>query len=359
MNIQYFVGLDVHKQVIAYCVKQADGEIVSEGKLPSRREELKAWALQLPRPWRAGMEATLFSSWIYREIEPLADELWMGHPARMKAISSGKRKSDKLDARMLADLLRINMFPRCYVLSGALEALRRQLRFRRLVVHETVKFKNKTTTLLMEHGIEYAKKKIHQKKYFDEFVKAESAVTAELKPLLRFSRFQIESLNRMNAELMKMLSQHPDLRVRVGKLMQIEGVGPVTALTWALEVGDPARFANVKHALSYCGLTSALRESAGKERRGPISKQRNTYLQPVLIEAAKLAPIHNEKLKEIQTKERAKGHTNRATLAVARKLVAYLLAVDREHFADLEGKRQQERPSALVASASKARLSAA
>jgi transposase len=343
MNIQYFVGLDVHKQVIAFCVKRANGEIVSEGKLPARRGELERWASQLPRPWRAGMEATLFSGWIYRTLEGLADELWMGHPARMKAISSGKSKSDKLDARLLADLLRVEMFPRCYVLPAGLEALRRQLRFRRLVVEETVKFKNKTATMLMEHGIEYAKRRLHQKKYFAELVQTETAITEELKPLLRFSRFQIESLHKMNAELMKMLNQHPTLRLRVGKLMQIEGVGEVTALTWALEVGDPARFANMKRAFSYCGLTSAFRESAGKEKRSPISKQRNPHLQKVLIEAAKLAPLHNEKLKEIQTKVRSKGHANRATLAVARKLVAYLLAADREHSAELEQQQLQER----------------
>ncbi len=106
MHIQYFVALDVHKLILFFCVKKADDEIVSEGKIPARRVDLKNWAAALPKPWRGGMEATLFSSWIYRELEPFADELWMGHPARMKAISSGKKKSDKLDARMLADLLR-------------------------------------------------------------------------------------------------------------------------------------------------------------------------------------------------------------------------------------------------------------
>ena len=115
----------------------------------------------LPKPWRGGMEATLFNSWIYKELEPLADELWMAHPAKMKAISSGKKKSDQLDARMLAELLRSNLFPRCYVISPQIEALRRQMRFRRLIVRETVKF-HKTATLLMEHGIEYVKSKVHR-----------------------------------------------------------------------------------------------------------------------------------------------------------------------------------------------------
>ena len=62
--------------------------------------------LYLPGPWAAAMEATLVSSWIYRSLKPLADQLLMGNPARMKAITAGKKKSDKIDARTIADLLR-------------------------------------------------------------------------------------------------------------------------------------------------------------------------------------------------------------------------------------------------------------
>ncbi len=101
------------------------------------------------------------------------------------------------------------------------------------------------------------------------------------------------------------------------------------ALTWVLEVGDPTRFSNSRQAISYCGLCSAQRESAGKEQRGPISKKRNKHLQTMLIEAAKLAPNWNPQLAALHEKELARGNRNRATLAVARKLVEYLLAVDR------------------------------
>ncbi len=89
------------------------------------------------------------------------------------------------------------------------------------------------------------------------------------------------------------------------------------------------RFSSSRHAISYCGLCSAQHESAGKEQRGPISKQRNKHLQTKLIEAAKLAPHWNEQLALLHEKELARGNRNRATLAVARKLVEYMLAVDR------------------------------
>jgi len=126
----YFIGLDVHKKTVSFCIKTASGEIVREGKLAARREELRAWAAALPGPWRGGMEATLFSAWIYDTLQPYAQQLLVGHPARMQAICAGKKKSDHLDARTLADLLRAHLFPACYMLPPELRDLRRWLRYR-------------------------------------------------------------------------------------------------------------------------------------------------------------------------------------------------------------------------------------
>ena len=81
--------------------------------------------------------------------------------------------------------------------------------------------------------------------------------------------------------------------------------------------------------MSYGGLTAALDSSADQPKRGPISKQRHAHLQTVLVEAAKLAPRWNPPLAAIHAREVQRGHRNRATLEVARKLVAYLLAVDK------------------------------
>src|SRR5258708_26848298 len=116
---------------------------------------------------------------------------------------------------------------------------------------------------------------------------------------------------------------------RMGGLAGIGGVGEMTALTWALEIGDPHRFRSNGDAISYCGLTAAWRSSADKQQRGPISKQRNAWLQTTLIEAAKLAPRWNPQLAAVHAHELERGHRNRATLMVARKLGAYLLAVDK------------------------------
>ncbi len=331
---EHFVGLDVHKQVIAYCVKKLDGTIIREGTIKATRAALDEWVMTLPRPWHGAMEATLFSHWIYQHLRPHAARLEMGHAARMKAISARKKKSDKLDARTIADLLRCNLFPACYVIEPELGVLRRQMRFRRRLVQEQVSFRNNTAGLLMSAGVEYEKRRLHGKRYFDSLMKDNEWIDREMRPLLEFNRAQIVSLQAMDRRLLGMLERHPVLRKRVEALMQIDGVGPVTALSWALEAATPERFRSAKKAMSYCGLTSAFHESAGKQQRGPISKQRNAHLQSVLIETAKLAPMYNEKLKEIHRRETEKGaNRNQASLEVARKLVTYLLAADRAYFA--------------------------
>ena len=86
---------------------------------------------------------------------------------------------------------------------------------------------------------------------------------------------------------------------------------------------------SIKQAISYCGLCSSEKASADKVTRTPISKQRNKHLQQVLVEAAKLAPRYSYDLALVRDKELQRGHRNRATLAVARKMVAYMLAVER------------------------------
>src|SRR6202043_4254802 len=100
-------------------------------------------------PWHGAMEATLFSGWIYDTLQPFAEELQMGHPALMKAIGASKKKNDKLDARKIADLVRCNLLPACYVAPVETREMRRMLRYRNLAVEQAVRLKNKMSGLLM------------------------------------------------------------------------------------------------------------------------------------------------------------------------------------------------------------------
>ena len=161
-----------------------------------------------------------------------------------------------------------------------------------------------------------------------DLMKSLREVPDSVKDLLRMSRGSMEMFESTQKQLIE-AACNPVLEQRLERLMSIDGVGPITALTWALEVAHPHRFSSVADAVSYCGLTAAFRSSAGKRRQRATSKQRNGWLQTALIEAAKLAPRWNPQLAALHAQQRERGHANRATLQVARKLVAYLLAVDK------------------------------
>ncbi len=275
------------------------------------------------------MEATIFTGWVYDFLKPYAVDLKVAHPAMLKAITAAKKKNDRADAEKIADLLRVNLLPECHMMPEDLRELRRILRYRNMVVGTAVKMKNKMSGLLMEVGAIYNKKRLHGKKYFETFLERVEDVPASVKELLKLSRNGSEMFNDIQKKLVATLRKNRLIRERVERLMSIPGVGELTALTWVLEIGEVSRFSSSRQAISYCGLCSGQHESAGKEQRGPISKKRNKHLQTKLIEAAKLAPHWNEQLGLLHEKELARGNKNRATLVVARKLVEFMLAVDR------------------------------
>jgi transposase len=339
MNGIYYIGLDIHKKTIAYCIKWIDGAIVDQGTVAAERRALSKWLADLPGPWYGAMEATIFTGWVHDFLKPHALELKVAHPEMLKAITAAKKKNDRADAEKIADLLRVNLLPECYMAPVELRELRRVLRYRNMVVRTAVKMKNKISGLLMEVGATYDKRRLHGKKYFGNLLERVEDVPDSVKELLTLSRSGFEMFDAVQKKLVRALRDNNLIRERVRRLMTIKGVGEVMALTWVLEVGEPGRFRSARQAISYCGLCSAQHESAGKEQRGPISKKRNKHLQTMLVEAAKIAPLWNEQLAELHEKELARGNRNRATLAVARKLVEFMLAVDRRE-TDFEPPRQ-------------------
>jgi len=324
----HYIGLDVHKQSIAFCIKTAAGERVDSGTLDATRPALAEWVATLPPRWQGALEATPFSGWIYDALEPHAAELAVAHPAALEAITRAKKKSDAIDSEKLCDLLRVDLLPRVWMPPRPWRELRRLLRFRHRLVEQAVWHKNRIATALMELGEPYVKSRLHAKSYFYPFLDGLDTGDEDAL-LLCASRDRLEESERLARRIERRLASHPLLEQRVERLQTIPGVGLITALTWALEIGDLERFRTLEQVVSYCGLCARLDESAGKSKRGPLSKQRNRHLQRVLIEAAKLAPRFNEELARLHAKERERGHPNRATIEVARALAARLRAVDR------------------------------
>jgi transposase len=329
METMYYIGLDVHKKTISYCVKDGGGGIYAEGSIPAMRLTLDMWMKTLPRPWTVAMEATIFTAWIYDHLKPHAAAVKVAHPLMLRAIAVAKKKNDRIDAKKIADCLRCDFLPECYMASTEIRERRRTLRYRNLLVRQAVQMKNKIAVLLMEAGVSYNKQKLHKVGYFRELLATNQDIDEGLKPLLRLCREMVVRLGKTESALVRSLKRDSLLVERVERLMTIPAVGPITALTWALEVGDVQRFSSIKKAISYCGLCGAEKSSANITMRTPLSKQRNKHLQTVLIEAAKMAPRNSPELAMVYEQEKQKGNANRATLAVARKMVAYLVAVDR------------------------------
>jgi transposase len=329
MQPMYYIGLDVHKRTISYCVKDGSGAIHAEGTLPATRGDLDRWMKTLPQPWTAAMEATVFTGWIYDHLRPHAAALKVAHPLMLRAIAAAKKKNDRVDAQKICDCLRCDFLPECYMATTAIRERRRTLRYRHLLVRQMVQMKNKISMLLMEAGVSYNKQRLHKAGYFRELLATNPDIPEGLRSLLRLCRETVVRLQKTESALVRSLEQDELLMDRVERLMTIPAVGPITALTWALEVGEVQRFSSIKKAISYCGLCGAEKSSGNTTQRTPLSKQRNKHLQTTLIEAAKMAPRYSPALALLYDQEKRKGNANRATLAVARKLVAYLMAVDR------------------------------
>jgi transposase len=238
MGTLYYIGLDIHKKVIAFCIKTVDGHLVDQGKISADRASLSEWVNGLPNPWIGAIEATIFTGWIYDFLTPFAVDLKVAHPEMLKAITAAKKKNNRTDAEMIADLLRVNLQPQCHMLQENIRELRRILRYRNHVVRTAVKMQNKMSCLLMEVGASYSKRRLHGKKYFHELLERSEEIPPSVKDLLKLSRASFEMFRDVQKRLTAGLRDNDLIRERVRRLMTIRGVGEVTALTWALEVGS-------------------------------------------------------------------------------------------------------------------------
>jgi len=188
----YYIGLDVHKRTISYCVKDAAGHVHSEGKIGSTRRELDAWIRTLPQPRMIALEATIFTGWIYDHLLPHAEKVKVAHPLMLRAIAAAKKKNDRIDAGKIADCLRCDFLPECHMAPTAIRDRRRVLRYRSLVIKQSVQMKNRVSGLLMGTGVSYNKQRLHKVGYFRDLLSYNEEVSDSIRPLLKICREQIE-----------------------------------------------------------------------------------------------------------------------------------------------------------------------
>src|SRR3979409_256855 len=214
MQSMYYIGLDVHKKTISYCVKDGSGIVHGEGAIPATRWDLDRWMKMLPQPWTAAMEATIFTGWIYDHLKPHAAALKVAHPLMLRAIAAAKKKNDRIDANKISDCLRCDFLPECYMASIEIRQRRRTLRYRNLLVRQSVQLKNRISGLLMEAGVSYNKQQLHKVGYFKELLATNQDIDVSLRPLLGLCRETLVRLRKTEGALMRFLERDPLLAER-------------------------------------------------------------------------------------------------------------------------------------------------
>src|SRR5438034_10317382 len=126
----YYIGLDVHKKTISYCVKDVSGQIHRQGTIGATRNELDWWVKTLPQPWTVAMEATMFTGWIYDHLLPHAAQVKVAHPVMLRAIALAKKKNDRIDAGQIPDCFSRDSPPARHMLSTAPRDRRPVFRYR-------------------------------------------------------------------------------------------------------------------------------------------------------------------------------------------------------------------------------------
>ena len=262
------------------------------------------------------MEATIFTGWIYDHLLPYAAAVKVAHPVMLRAIAASQKKmiastSARLPTARAVTFGQNATWPRPRSATAALCVIGICWCAR------WCSMKNRVSGLLLETGVSHDKQRLHKVKYFRELLGTNPDVPASIRPLLKLSRETIVRLQKTDYALLSSLQRDPVLAGRIQNLRTVPGVGPITALTWTLEVGDVSHFHSVKQAISYCGLCANEKSSADKVLRIPLSKQRNKHIQHVWVEAAKLASHRVTNWPSSTKRKKGEGYANRATLAVA------------------------------------------
>jgi len=270
---------------------------------------------------RVGMEATGFSRWFERLLAELGFELWIGDPAEIKAKRVKKRKYDREDARLLLRLMREGNFPKVWVPSPENRDLRQLLWHRHRMVQMRTRIMNQLQALAMNEG-KRRKSKLWSTQGRAELEKLALAPWASRRreELLKL----LDQLNPSIEELTAAVEQEARKRSDVLRLMTHPGVGPLTALAYVLIVGTPERFQCGKQIGTYVGMIPTEDSSAGKQRLGHISKQGNSLLRYLLVEAAQAATRINPHWRRRYLHLAMRRHKSIAKVAMGRRMAIRL-----------------------------------
>jgi transposase len=343
------IGCDFHTryQQIAMADDET-GELLLERRLDHESGEAQAFYRGLQGPVRVGIEATGPIHWFERLLAELGHQLWIGDSAKIRASEVRKQKTDERDARLILDLLLAKRFPKIWVPTPAERDLRQLLWHRHKLVCLRTMLGNQLHFLAMSQGL-CRKRKLFTKKGRTELI------GLALGPWTRRRREELlkllDQLDPAIAELDGAVLEEAQHRDDAVLLMTHPGIGPVTSLAFVLAIGPVTRFCCSRKLVSYLGLNPSEDSSGQRRRLGAISKQGNTMVRWLLIEA--VYPAVRKDLALRQDYQRLKfrrGHAV-AKVAIARKLAVRMYWMLRSGADYAQLVRRQGSPGATLVDA--------
>ena len=345
------IGLDLGDRFSHYCILNEAGEVVAERKVPTTRKGMEEAFRRMPRS-RVAMETGTHSPWVSRVLAALGHEVIVAHAQKVRLIAKSRRKDDRLDARTLARLARIDpeLLSPVQHRSAQAQLHLAEIRARAALVSSRTALVNAARGLVKSYGERL--RKCHTQQVRREITGELSPELREaLEPLLR----EVESLNERIQEYDRRIAtmakeKYPETAL----LKQVKGVGDLIATTYVLTIEDPQRFRKSRDAGCFVGLQPGRRNSGESEPQMRISKEGDEYLRTLLVQGAHyiLGPFGEDSdLRRWGMKLAQRGGKNakkRAVVAVARKLAVLLhrLWVSGEVYEPLRNSQKAMSPAA-------------
>jgi transposase len=313
------VGIDLHRKRSHVAVIDDQGRELRSRRIINDGQTFLALLAEIDGECRIALEATYGWEWLAELLEEAGYDLHLAHPLRTRAIAAARVKTDAIDARTLAQLLRSGMLPEAYIAPRDLRDLRELLRHRATLTRMRSAVKNRVHAILAKHGI------IHQ--HSDLFGKGGREFLAALE-LRDAPRRRLDSLialicdfDREITDTTREIEQRAHEDDRVDVLTQIRGVGRYTALLIIAEIGDVTRFPTARHVCSWAGLAPTVRSSDGKARLGHISRQGSPALRWALVEAAQKITTGSGPLRDKFERIAKRRGRKIAKVAIAREIL--------------------------------------
>ena len=337
--MEHYAGIDVSLESSSVCVVDASGRIVREAKVASEPAALIAWFREIGLGMaQIGLEAGPLSQWLYAAMREagLAVELLETRHVR-DAFKAMPVKTDRKDARGIAQLMRLGWFRSVHCKSLPAQETRALLTARKLVQSKHHDTEMSLRGILRGFGLKVGK--TSQRTFASrvcELVADHPTLLLVAEALLAARAVLGEQLNKLEKRV-RSLARH-DRRVR--RLMSAPGVGAVVALTFVAAIDDPARFRSSKAVGAHFGLTPKKYQSGETDMTGRISKIGDAGVRTMLYEAANVImtkPVKGSLLKSWAMRLAIRAGMRKAKVALARKLAVVLhrmLTDDTEFVAD-------------------------